>query len=228
MPVTPQITITGTLNDLFGELVNSGSLVFQLCGFGSAVPRVFGTALLARTSPLKVACPVGVFSTLLWGNDVIVPANSYYTVQILDDNGNVIQTNAYQFSGSGSFDLSTVTPYDPETPAPPTPVVTVTSLLVTVPYSATPVFDCSLVDGPITFDMELTGDVTAPTLINNFPGQQITFIFAQDVVGGRLVAWPANVRSAEVVDPTASAVSIQSFISRVSGNAYPIGPMTIN
>lgn len=106
------IAVSGTLKDVFGVGVG-GTLVFQLCGFGAAVPRVVGTSLIAKTGQVEIqADPItGVFSTNVYGNDVIVPANTYYTVTVKDDNGDVVQISAYQFTGGAAVDLSNVAPY---------------------------------------------------------------------------------------------------------------------
>jgi len=128
MPVTPQITVTGNLDDIFGAPDLNASVVIQLCGFGANIPRIVGTALIAKTLPIAVAAPAGSFSVLLWGNDVITPGPliTYYTFTIVDDQGNVIATAGYQLSGSGTQDLSTLTPYIPAvlSPAPPNAVIT--------------------------------------------------------------------------------------------------------
>lgn len=250
MPVSPQITVTGTLLDLFGSLVNDGVLVVQLCGYG-AVPRVAGTALVARTAPLEIDCPLGLFSFQLWGNDVITPAGTFYTIAVKDDNGNMVQMNAYQFLGAGTVDLSTVAPYDPPSPGLTVlnPVVTNPAglqtingsltingtltvngpfsfgSLITVAFTATPAFNAGA--GSI-FDMTLTGNVTSSTLVNAQPGQTVRFIIVQDGVGGRTFAWPANIINPDLIDPSPNAICVQSFVARTNGNLYPLGPMTVN
>ena len=120
MLTTPQITVAGNLQDLFG-VAQVGSLIVQLCGFGSQVPRVSGTAIIAQTSPLAIVCTAGAYSFKLWGNDVILPAGSFYTVRVVDANGNTVQINAYLFTGTQTIDLSSATPYNP-VPVPPAPV----------------------------------------------------------------------------------------------------------
>lgn len=249
MPVTPQITLTGSLLDNFGAAVLNGQLAVQLCGFGSAVPRISGTGLVARTAPINVPCPAGTFNFALWGNDVITPAGTFYTVQVLDDNGNVIQVNAYQFTGAGSFDLSTVAPFNP----PPLVVVAANPVLlnppgnavqtiaggliiqgpltvtggfafgglVTVAFSATPVFNASTGE---SFEMTLTGNVTSSTLTNTFAGEVVTFIIIQDGTGNRTFVWPVNVKNASDINPLANSITTQAFIARANGNLYPIGP----
>jgi hypothetical protein len=96
---------------------------------------------------------------------------------------------------------------------------------VVVSFSATPTFNAS--QGS-SFDITLTGNVTSSTLSNTVAGQKITFVVVQDVTGGRTFAWPANVFNGGIVDTTANAINIQTFVVRANGNAYPISPMTIN
>lgn len=217
------ITVTGSLQDLSGGAVNNGSLLMQLCGVGGALPRVAGTAMLAQSGPKEIDCPTGTFSFQIYGNDVITPAGTFYTVQVLDPNGNVVQVGAYQFSGGGSQDLSTVAPYVPV--AVVTPPVTINGNLAVFSFSATPAFDGSAATG---FELTLTGNVTAPTMTNVHVGAIYTFVIIQDSVGGRTFAWPANVVNATVPDATPFAISVQAFIARANGNLYPTGPMTIN
>jgi hypothetical protein len=61
--------------------------------------------------------------------------------------------------------------------------------IVSVPFSATPIFDAS--QGSI-FEIVLTGNVTSSTLINVAPGQRLSFIIHQDATGGRTFVAPAN------------------------------------
>lgn len=126
MPVTPQITISGSTVDLFG-VAQPGTLIVQLCGFGSQVPRIGGTAVIGQTAPLPIPCTEGAYSFKLWGNDVIQPLNSdgsprtFYTIRVVDANGNTVQINRYQFTGTQAIDLASAQPYSPPQPTPPTP-----------------------------------------------------------------------------------------------------------
>ena len=117
---TPNIIVYGNLYDLSGVTVADCTVEILLAGFGSQLPRVAGTAMLARVAP-PATTESGVFTTTLWGNDVITPANTFYVITIFDPDGNVIQTGNYQFTGSGSFDLSLQTPFDPVAPIPVPP-----------------------------------------------------------------------------------------------------------
>jgi hypothetical protein len=228
---TPNITLTGNLKDIFGAAATDGHVLFQLCNYGSYLPRVLGTAVLAPTAPDKVAVDgSGHFSKTLWGNDQISPAGTYYTIQILDGEGNIIQTGAYEFSGApATYDLSALTPIGP-TPTPPSPPTPVPSALLYthVTFDAAAVFDAQETEGIITFKMDLTADLTAPTLVNLIPGQFINFTFQQDGVGGHTVTWPANVFGGGIVDNRANKRTSQLFYVDGDGNAYALGIQTVN
>lgn len=225
MPLTPQITLNITLDDLRGRAIGSTSnpayVRIMLCGFGPYLPRVPATALIgsidtALTLPYQ-SIPLSV---TLWGNDVIIPPGTYYSIAILDSDKNVIQTGAYVFTGTNTYDLSSLSPTFPSY----APVVM--GALVTIPFSATPVFDAALVTGPVAFDLTLTADVTSSTLLSPQAGQIVTFILEQDATGGWLFVWPTNVLNAGIVDPDPSSVTVQSFVARANGFLYPIGPQT--
>lgn len=79
-----------------------------------------------------------------------------------------------------------------------------------VTFSATPVFDASHTN---SFEMTLTGNVTASTLINLPADEFVVFEFIQDAIGGHTVVWPLNVLDHGVVSSKASAKCIQIFWS---------------
>jgi hypothetical protein len=121
MPVTPPaLTVTGTLNDIFGNADVGSSVIFQLCNYGPNLPRIANSNLLAKTRPSAVVVDnTGAFSQKLYGNDVITPAGTYYSLSVEDENESRIQTQAYQFTGSGSIDISGLIPFNPVLPVPP-------------------------------------------------------------------------------------------------------------
>jgi hypothetical protein len=226
MPVTPQITVTGTLADIFGSALTKGTLVFMLCGYGPFIPRIAGTAFIAQTAPKKKAVDgAGAFSITLWGNDVITPLGTFYTVQLLDDNGNVIQTNAYRFTGAGTIDLSTVGPFAPYVPPVP-PAPSPSALYVIVNWGATPDFNALGTEGIVTFDMILSGNVIMPTFSNLTPGQIVTLILQQNGVGGWTFAAPATMFGLGVINTDPNVINRQSFVVRGDGNLYNITPMS--
>jgi hypothetical protein len=73
---------------------------------------VTGTAMLADAAvPQTIGPQMGStpLSQVLFGNDVITPAHTFYEIAILDQNRNVIQAGIYQFANAvGDVDLSSV------------------------------------------------------------------------------------------------------------------------
>jgi hypothetical protein len=110
MPATPNITLTATLDDLTGaaagSTANPAKLRITLCSFGPSLPLIQGTAMLAKTGPFSVYSAGAAISTLIWGNDQISPSGTYYSIEILDGEDNVVQCGAYELTGTGSQDLS--------------------------------------------------------------------------------------------------------------------------
>lgn len=99
----------------------------------------------------------------------------------------------------------------------------VSNRLVTVAFSATPVFDASQGNA---FEIVLTGNVTSSTLVNVSPGQRLLFIVKQDGTGGHTFAPPANLPMS-TIDTAASIVNSQSFIVDSGSNVYYTSPLTI-
>lgn len=119
---TPAITLTAHLEDFTGQPVgntaNPGKLRIALCGYGPLIPRVCGGAVIAKPGPFDIlANSSGDVSTLIWGNDVILPAGTFYTITVLDGDDNVVQCDAYTFTGSGTIDLACTAPITPGQPA---------------------------------------------------------------------------------------------------------------
>jgi hypothetical protein len=239
MPSTPQITIAGNLADLFGD-AETATLIVQLCVFGSQLPRVSGTAVIAQTAPLAITATGGAYSFKLWGNDVILPAGTFYTIRVVDANGNAVQINAYQFSGTETVDLSSATPYNPP-PLPPSPAIAV---LTNPPGAATQTihssividgdlevtgsinFSASIIDvvpsgGEATFDLSagtvfrivLDQNVTTVNFNEPTPGASYTFIIVQDGTGDWEFTWPASALNAITpVNPVADGKTVWSAI----------------
>lgn len=114
--LTPQITLTANLETILAGAETPGFLEITLCGYGPTIPNVPGTCLLAdggipqRIGPQAGSTPLSI---LLYGNDVIQPSGTFYSVAVLDQNLNVVQANNYNLTGSGTQDLSTLTPIVP-------------------------------------------------------------------------------------------------------------------
>src|SRR5215472_7984840 len=113
-------TITGTLQSIVDEQANQGTVEVALCNYGAQVPRIDGAglgALITDRSP--AVADDGSFSFTVEGNDHILPANTYYTVTVKDDNGDIVQCNAYQFTEGSDYDLNETEPFDPSDAPPP-------------------------------------------------------------------------------------------------------------
>lgn len=88
--------------------------------------------------------------------------------------------------------------------------------LVTVAFSATPIFDASQGD---SFEIVLTGNVTSSTLVNVTPGQSLRFVIKQDSVGGHTFVPPTNLPMGSIATP-ASTTNIQNFFVDSGENVY--------
>ena len=218
------ITITGTISAAANDATVQGSVDVMLCGYGSQVPRVNGFALVGRiTTEGILAKTDGTFEIQLAGNDQIVPAGTYYTVTIRDENGDIAQVNAYRFlSTTGTYDLNLTDPYDPNQPPPPLPPL-ITNLLEIIPAADDMVFDGSIYT---SFQTTLPGDVTQPVFENMVPGNLYTFIIIQDGFGGRNFAWAANVYNAMPVNPAPNGRLIQTFVAESDESLWAIAAGT--
>ncbi len=96
--------------------------------------------------------------------------------------------------------------------------------VVSVPYSATPIFDASQ---GTTFEIILSGGVTSSSLINTTPGQHLTFIVEQDGAGNHTFTPPANLPMGGL-PPDASSKSVQSFVVAAGGDIYPASPLMVS
>jgi len=219
-------TISGTLTGVIEDAPEEGSVVIALCGYGPQVPRVQGSSLMARVTSLQIdADPDGSFEAEVAGNDQIQPAGTYYTITVLDANGDVVQVNAYVFLGNNDYDLDATEPFDPSQPMPPLPPLIINQLLiVSPPFSPTPNFPG---DQYTAWGFNLTGDVTSSTMSGIVQGNLYTFLITQGSPGGWKFTWPPMCLNATPVDPTPSSMTVQTFIAIANnGPLLPIGPAT--
>lgn len=237
------ITVTGLLKDVFGAAALSGGLRVTLNGYGAQMPRVSGTGFIVDPD-IPVNMPGdGTFSFTVFGNDVILPGPNitFYTIAFIPQSGGVVKCNNYQITGSGSFDLSTLSPIFLPTPSPlpPNPVITnpsglqiisifalQTRLILppnTVASSATPIFDAQ---NGTSFRFTMNQNVSSSTLINTGDGEIVVFELIQNSTGGWTFAFPSNVVGGESPDPTPNVRTIQPF-HRMGVNFYPLGPPAI-
>jgi hypothetical protein len=173
---------------------------------------------------------------------------TFYSIALKPGTGGTLKVFNYQFTGSGTQDLSQMTPYTGSssiTPPPPNAVVTNPSgqqTISTFPLSA--LFIGSFI-GTLGVNVPTTGPTPAfdlskgskqkytlttnisPTFINTQDGQLVILIFVQDGTGGRTVTFPGNVIGAMSQDPTANAITAQIFITDGS-NLLALGGGTVN
>lgn len=109
------VTLSANLESILGGTAEAGFLRITLCGFGPILPCVAGVGVLADAGvPQTLGPQIGStpVSQLLWGNDSISPASTFYEIAVLDANENVIQAGLYQFANTdGAVDLSRVAPF---------------------------------------------------------------------------------------------------------------------
>ena len=119
----PALTITGNIQTIFGVSDTGGTVRFQLCNYGNNIPRIPGTGFIVATN---VAAPVvsGSWSTPIWNNTTdITPSGTYYVVWYVSDSGVTTAQVPYILSGSGTVDLSTLTPMVSIPVVPMSPVI---------------------------------------------------------------------------------------------------------
>lgn len=108
---TPIITIFGQIQDFLGNPAPNAQVSVRLTNFGAAAPRVPGFSVIACPQVPVSLDGNGGFSFTPVGNDVILPPDTYYLVTLTADNANTESlTVPYEFTGSGSQDLSQIVP----------------------------------------------------------------------------------------------------------------------
>jgi hypothetical protein len=221
-------TVTGKLQDVL-TAVEDGSVEIALCGYGGRVPRQNGIALFGSTTSDDIDVqPDGTFTKTVAGNDTIAPAGTYYTVTVKDENGDVVQVNAYRFVGNTSYDLNITDPYDPNQDPPPLPPLITNLLQIVAIDGGAPRFDGQQYTA---WKIVLTQDVGGAYLTGLVPGNLYTFIIVQDGVGGHTFLWPsgpppANLHNPTMVSPTPNSTTVQTFICDESSDLWAIGPGT--
>lgn len=208
-----------------------GTLEVALCGYGSQVPRVPGYAMMGRLTEQNITTEAdGTFEFTVSGNDEIVPVGTYYTVTVRDANGDIAQVNAYQFTGSTTYDLSIAQPYDPNQPPPPLPPL-ITNQLLIIPWTESPMFPG---DAFTAWQITLNGTTDGAQLANLSPGNLYTFIIIQDGAGNHLFYWPTSgsqtgpgrTFNGAAINMEANSMTIQTFVCDAAHNLYAIAGAT--
>ena len=93
-------TVTGNLQNLSSGAIGEGLIEFTLTNLGIGNPiRVIGTSLFPDLEFTVVSAEDGSFTTQLWGNDNIDPANIVYSVLFKDKYGNQMGPVLYSITG---------------------------------------------------------------------------------------------------------------------------------
>lgn len=196
------------------ESTELGSLDVQLCGYGSRSPVARGQGsengvfMDAATLNVQATGAGNTYNFPLIGNDEIEPPGTYYTITIRNNNGDILQCNAYQFLDDDYYDLSNTDPFDPNQGPPPLPPA-ILDLLEVVAYSANPVFNGFEYPSWI---ITLTGDA-AGTFQDFIDGNLYTIIICQDATGGHAFTYSANVFNATPANPDPNGITIQTFVA---------------
>lgn len=255
MPLTPQITLTATLQDVSGTpagtTIAPAVLRIALCGFGLTLPCIAGTSNVAQVGPEDFYDEGDGVSVQLWGNDVIIPLGTYYAITLLDGDGNILQCGAYRFIGSQTIDLSNAPQIYPAPPTSPDGIPVLTNppaqALQTIDGSITiegnlivtgtindggTIYTVAFSTTPVfdgdlgsSFKITLTGNVTSSTIVNMGGKITVPFRIIQDATGGRAWVWPANVRGGGDVNPGPNARSMQLFALDTDGSMDAVGPI---
>jgi hypothetical protein len=116
-----QIIITGTLEDVGGNDLQtpSGFVRFRLRNFQGFVPVISGTSIIAEPQIDAQPNSSGYIDVLIWGNNNITPANTFYTVEFWS-NGRITSSGNYVFNVN--TDLGSASPINPA-PNPSLPTI---------------------------------------------------------------------------------------------------------
>jgi hypothetical protein len=99
------LTVTGNFESITGASL--GRVAVQLQGY-TGIARVPGTGVIVN--PTLMSLVSGSFSIVLFGNDAITPSGTWYLFSFYDSVGNLLAQCKYILTGSGTVDISTLTP----------------------------------------------------------------------------------------------------------------------
>lgn len=219
-------TLTGKPG-IINETFAGGLLDIQLCGYGSRAPVAQGqggeTGVIVDVSLLNVAptAPNNTFNIPLIGNDFIAPAGTYYTVTVKNNNGDIVQCNAYLFLDDNTYDLAAIVPFDPALPMPPLPPPITNQLQV---INGGGDFVCAA-NAFLSFQLTLNQDATLE-VDSTAQGNLYTFIIIQDGSGNHNLTWPSYFINASAINPAANGMTIQTFITDSNNNLNAVSAAT--
>jgi hypothetical protein len=146
----------------------------------------------------------------LWASDELNPQTPY-TVSICSGAGGLgpIASATWLIAGASPIDLALMI----NTSASPVGLPAIGPAYIVVPFSATAAFVYAGGFQPVlTFEMTLTGAVTAPTVSGLLPGQLVIFKLIQDAAGGHAFSWPGIVKNPLALDPAPNTRNVQIFV----------------
>lgn len=209
---SPTVTLAGNTQTLLGT-TDVATITYELAGFGNAIPCISGTALFTTISG-SVTCSGGAYSFTVYGNDVItvlgVANTTWYVFKFFSSTGQLIATVPYQLSGSGTFDISSLTPLS--APVPPASVPS-SGLITALAAAASSPFSLSITNpnGPST------------TVTLGLVAQNANLVFAGPTSGG---AANPSMRAMIVADLPTSGT--WPFAGTISGNFTANGTVTMS
>jgi hypothetical protein len=215
-------TIQSTVGfqDESGTLLANGSLILTLPA-GVYEIAAGGGQVAGRSLTINLDANAKIpAATQIWASDELLPQVPY-TVTVC------AQANGLQAVGSANWLIVGASPIDLSQMVNTAPGVTFPVLgpqFIIVPFSATAAFVGPVgLSTVVTFQMTLTGNVTAPTLSGLLAGQIVIFKLIEDGAGGRTFTWPSNVLSPQSLDTAPNAVNLQAFVYDGT-NCNPITP----
>lgn len=213
----PPITLNAHLETILATADEAGYLQIALCNFGLIPPCIPGVAMLANAGIPQTFGPQGgsPLSVQLWGNDVITPAGTFYSIAVLDGRKNIVQGGCYELTGAGPYDLSNLAPILPVPYSYPGPYV------LNPAASGPLVLSTGGWSGPIVFDVTLVGNVTSVAVLGLIRGQFVEFLIRQNGAGNHAWTWPAIAHNTPVINAAPNSVSSSAFVVDNNLQLYP-------
>ena len=101
-----QVTVTAVLQDPSGTAIQGNAyLRFRLRNFAGFVPQVSGNSIFVETIIDALPDSSGNISQLLWPNSNILPATTFWTVELWN-NGRITSSGNYIFNGNTSLNTA--------------------------------------------------------------------------------------------------------------------------
>ena len=228
-----QVSVTGNLKDvgLSNITTNNAYVQFTLQNYGSNIPRVIGSSVIANPVTTFKPNGSGVFSGTIQPNDNLNPSGTYYRVCIFYQ-GNQFRCANYLLITGASFDLSTAAPltsipvvglnqtiFQAFTCYVPVPTTTWTC---THNFNDIPVF---------TQVADLTGAQIFPDTTNTSDPNVATFTFVTPQAGAALIshagalALTTTQPNAVLQNPSAGQVIQGPHLEVISSTAFT-GPLS--